>query len=96
MYTVKAGDTISAILAEQQLELAELQAANPSLATSAAVYIGQRLFLPPWDASCPSDPLASLPPCRNVTVKVRLAGGWGSDAACLQRVCMACSLPLHS
>lgn len=55
----------------QEVELAELQAVNPTLTSTASIYVGQRLFLPPYDSTCPSDPLASLPPCRNVTVKVR-------------------------
>ena len=58
---------------QQEVELADLLAANPTLQTNTAIYLGQRLRLPPWNAACP-DTLAGQPPCRNYTVVVRGVG----------------------
>ncbi|PRW55955.1 hypothetical protein C2E21_5091 [Chlorella sorokiniana] len=67
-YTVKSGDSVWSIAAAEGVEVDELTALNPSLNTSnGAIYLGQRLRLPPWTDTC-SDSLAGQEPCRNHTV----------------------------
>lgn len=57
----------------QEVEPADLLALNPALNSSnGAIYMGQRLRLPPWTETCP-DSLAGQEPCRNHTVAVRAA-----------------------
>ena len=45
-YTVRSGDTLSAIAARTHVGLARLEALNPSLAPSYTLHTGQRLRLP--------------------------------------------------